>query len=182
MVGEIDQYLHRVSHCSGLILSFRAHTQYTQRCILKKWSLIWPWRQTWNYSQTQPRNCHHTPVHMLTLCSLKPCVLSTCHEFAVFFWASTQKSVQASTGATLKKERVYKMFRHICVWWLPSSWSVCWKEVQCVPRNSWCCCTEKMAPHPKELWIGSTCAAGSPDTSTSLVPEGSSQRGACPNW
>lgn len=78
------------------------HTHNTHNGVFKKkWSLIWPRRQTWSYSQTQPRNCNHTPVHMLNLCSLKPCVRSTCHKFAVFFWASAQKSAQASTGATL---------------------------------------------------------------------------------
>lgn len=54
--------------------------------------------------------------------------------------------------------------------------------MQCVPRSSLWCCTERMDPHPKELWTGSTCEAGSPDTCTSPVPEGSSQRGANLNW
>lgn len=54
--------------------------------------------------------------------------------------------------------------------------------MQCVPRSSWCCCTKKTALLLEEPWTGSTCAAGSPDTSISPVPEGSSLRGAGLNW
>lgn len=75
---------------------------------------------------------------------------------------------------------VFKDNKYLCCFLC--SWSVCWKEVQCVRRSSLCCCTEKMVLHPKEPQTGSTCEAGFPDTSILPVPEGSSPNEASPNW
>ncbi|KAJ0015435.1 hypothetical protein NQD34_009055 [Periophthalmus magnuspinnatus] len=99
--------------------------------------------------------------------SLGGAALDSVHEYRLSSWLGQQEDIhrivlyQTDYTLTPWTQRCIRQADCIIIVGLGSrsrllgSWSACWKAVPCELRSSWCCCTEKMALHPKAQWSGS---------------------------